>query len=250
MNLTGWDIIDAHAHVGPSMGIDRDLSVERYLQRMDAIGIQRTAFMGFMFGAGVHLERMNDFVAEFLRARPDRFLGYCYLNPNYPEFLAGEMERCFDRLGFSGLKLHISWNGYPYDGDRYAPVYEFADARQLPILAHCWGDETVRQFARMARKYPRTKCLVAHTGAGNANINYEEAKRTPNLFLELAFSGGTPWDVARTVREVGAERVVWGSDTALFAASHQIGKVLYADLPESDKRLILGSNAKRIFGLP
>ncbi len=247
--LEGWEIIDSHAHVGPGATIDRDNSVERYLRLMDAIGIQRTAFMGFMFGTGRRLESMNNFVAEFLQARPDRFIGYCYLNPNYPEFLQKEMERCFDKLGFRGLKLHISWNAYPYDGERYFPVYEFANERKLPIIAHCWGDDAVRQFARMARKYPNMNCLVAHTGAAKMEINLQEAKQTPNLFLELAFSAGTPWNVERAVREVGAERVVWGSDTLLFAASHQIGKVIFADVSESDKRLILGGNAKRLFKL-
>ena len=49
--------------------------------------------------------------------------------------------------------------------------------------------------------------------------------------------------------EVGAERIVWGSDTILFAASHQIGKVVFADIAEADKVRILGGNAKRLFGL-
>lgn len=247
--LDGLEIIDSHAHAGPTRGYDRDHSVARYVEQMDAIGIRRTTISGFMLGTGVRLESMNDFVAEFLRARPDRFIGYCYLNPNYPEFMMGEMDRCLNRLGFRGLKLHIAFNGYPYDGERYFPMYEFANERGLPILAHCWGDEQVRQLARMARKYPKTRCLVAHTGAGDLKINLEEAKQTPNLYLELAYSLGTPWQVERVVREVGAERVVWGSDTILFAASHQIGKVIFARITDEEKALVLGLNAKRLFGL-
>lgn len=245
----GVPVVDCHGHVGPSRGIDRDTSVEAMLGLMDAIGITRSAISGLMFATGVRLETMNDWVAEFVRARPDRFLGYCYLNPNYPEALEGEIERCFDELGFAGFKLHVDWNGYPYDGERYRPVYEYAAARRLPILAHTWGDEAVRRLAAMARAYPGATFLAGHSGAGDIEINIEEARRTPNLVLELTYSAGTPWDVERFVREVGAERVVWGSDSILFAQSHQVGKVAVANLPEADKALILGGNAQRIFGL-
>jgi predicted TIM-barrel fold metal-dependent hydrolase len=192
---------------------------------------------------------MNDWVAECLRAFPDRFLGYCYINPNFAESMAAEIERCFEQPGFAGFKLHVSWNGVLYDSDAYAPVYEFASARKAPILAHTWGDESVRALARMARRYPDIPFLAGHSGAGDVEINLEEARRTPNLYLELTYSGGTPWLVERLVREVGAERVIFGSDTILFAASHQVGKVVFADIGEADKALILGGNAKRLFAL-
>ena len=192
---------------------------------------------------------MNDRVAEFVRARPDRFLGLCYLNPRFPEYLEPEMARCLDELGFAGFKLHIGWNGVPYDADVYTPVYRVAAERELPVLAHTWGDEAVRRLAAAARAHPTVPFLAGHSGAGDVAITIEEALRTPNLFLELAYSAGTPWVVERLVREVGAERIVWGSDSILFAQSHQIAKVAFAEISEWDKAAIFGGNARRIFGL-
>ncbi len=84
-----------------------------------------------------------------------------------------------------------------------------AEARGMPILAHTWGDESVRALARSARAYPGIPFLAGHSGAGDVEVNLEEARRTPNLFLELTYSAGTPWLVERLVREIGAERVVW-----------------------------------------
>jgi predicted TIM-barrel fold metal-dependent hydrolase len=245
----GVEVIDSHAHVGPARGLDRDTSVEAMLGLMDAIGITRSAISGFMFGTGVRLETVNDRVAEFVRVRPERFLGLCYLNPRFPEYLEPEMARCLDELGFAGFKLHIGWNGVPYDADVYTPVYRVAAERELPVLAHTWGDEPVRRLAVAARAHPTVPFLAGHSGAGDVAITIEEALRTPNLFLELAYSAGTPWVVERLVREVGAERIVWGSDSILFAQSHQIAKVAFAEISEWDKAAIFGGNARRIFGL-
>jgi uncharacterized protein len=245
----GIPVVDCHAHVGPARGIDRPTSPDSIVRLMDRVGVDRNVISGLMFATGVRVETMNDWVAECLRAHPDRFLGYCYVNPNFPEAMADEIDRCFDQPGFAGFKLHVSWNGVPYDAERYAPVYEFAAARGLPILAHTWGDEAVRALARMARTYPSIPFLAGHSGAGDVEVNLDEARRTPNLYLELTYSGGTPWLVERLVREVGAERIVWGSDTILFAASHQVGKVVFAEIPESAKRAMLTGNARRLFGL-
>ena len=242
-------VIDAHGHVGPARGIDRHHSPDAVVRLMDAIGVERTIVSGLMFATGVRVESMNDWVAEFIRAHPDRFLGYCYINPNFPETMTDEIERSFEQLGFVGFKIHVSWNGYPYDGPSYEPLYAYAEARGMPVLAHTWGDEAVRALARAARAHPGVPFLAGHAGAGDVEITLEEARRTPNLFLELTWSSGTPWLVERLVREVGAERVVWGSDTILFAASHQVGKVVFANIGEADKALVLGGNARRLFGL-
>ena len=49
------------------------------------------------------------------------------------------------------------------------------------------------------------------------------------------------------VARLGAERVLYGSDGAGRSFATQLGKVLGALLPEDAKRLILSTNAERLF---
>ena len=246
--ITDAFVFDAHAHCGPRVSLDRDTTIDRFLQQMDRVGIDVTCLMAFTPSAGISLQRHNDWAYRFISAHPDRFKGYCWITPNYPKAMMSELERCFDRLRFSAIKLHVH-SGRPYDDALYAPVYEFANVRKLPILAHTWGDDTVRQLAAMARKYRDASFLCGHSGVQDITVNIEETKRIPNLYLEVCLSFGTPWIVERLVREVGAERVVWGSDTLLLSSGQQISKVLFADISEEDKRHVLGLNAARIFGI-
>ena len=46
--------------------------------------------------------------------------------------------------------------------------------------------------------------------------------------------------------EVGAERVLWGSDAPAMAISQQIGRILFADISDEDKKTIMVDNPKRI----
>jgi predicted TIM-barrel fold metal-dependent hydrolase len=48
------------------------------------------------------------------------------------------------------------------------------------------------------------------------------------------------------VRELGAERVIYGSDIGGRSYASQLAKVQGADIPEADKKLILGLNLKRM----
>lgn len=48
------------------------------------------------------------------------------------------------------------------------------------------------------------------------------------------------------VRELGAERVLYGSDAGGRSFASQLAKVLGADLPERARRLILAGNLKRL----
>jgi predicted TIM-barrel fold metal-dependent hydrolase len=241
-------VFDAHTHVGPRCEIDRDVTPERFLAQMDRIGIDVACMMAFTPSAGATLDRHNEYVRRFVSTCPDRLKGYCWVNPNYPDQVDGELKRCFDEWGFLGIKVHTHPK-HPYDGDRWAPVYEFANERGLPVLAHTWGDDWLKQFASMARKYPNANFIAAHTGGGNMQINIDEANRTQNLYLDVVLSMGTPWEVERLVREVGASKLIWGSDEILISSAHQIGRVIFADISEDDKRLILGGNARRCFGI-
>ena len=50
------------------------------------------------------------------------------------------------------------------------------------------------------------------------------------------------------VRELGAERVVYGSDAGGRSFASQLAKVMGADVPDAAKRLILAGNLRRLLG--
>lgn len=51
------------------------------------------------------------------------------------------------------------------------------------------------------------------------------------------------------MRELGAERLLFGSDTPLYSVSMQRTRIEMADIPAAAKRLILRDNAVKYFGL-
>jgi len=50
------------------------------------------------------------------------------------------------------------------------------------------------------------------------------------------------------VRELGAERVVYGSGVGGRSFASQLAKVMGADIPEASKALVLGGNLRRLLG--
>ena len=63
---------------------------------------------------------------------------------------------------------------------------------------------------------------------------------------EITYTAVTNGIIEYMVREVGSEKVIYGSDTAMRDPFPQFGWVVYADISEQDKRNILGRNMRKI----
>jgi 2,3-dihydroxybenzoate decarboxylase len=63
--------------------------------------------------------KANDYLAEEVRKRPDRFQGLAALPMQDPELAAREMQRCINDLGFKGVLV----NGFSQVGDKETIVY-------------------------------------------------------------------------------------------------------------------------------
>ena len=244
--LTGECIIDGHGHMGPwSKFHIVDSGIEGMLADMDRVGIDvicpsAHACIGPDFRQG------NDIVAKAQKKHPRRVCGYVGINPNYPDGTVKEIDRCA-RFGMRHVKIH-SIHGVPYDARAYRDAYETVNARGIVLLAHTWGGDAAI-FDELAPDYRGINFLLAHSGVGDFDTYVRLAAKHDNIYLDLATSmAGYGW-VERFVREVGAEKVLYGSDIPFISAPQQIGKVLFARITDADKRLILGLNAKRLFGL-
>ncbi len=52
------------------------------------------------------------------------------------------------------------------------------------------------------------------------------------------------------VEEIGADRILYGTDTPLYSAEMQRARIDHAEISEADKKLILRDNAVTLLDLP
>lgn len=80
--------------------------------------------------------RVNDELAEIVRAHPGRFAGFATLPTPDPEAAAKELERCMKDLGFVGTMLHGHTKGHFLDEPQFLPIFEAAAALHAPVYLH------------------------------------------------------------------------------------------------------------------
>jgi predicted TIM-barrel fold metal-dependent hydrolase len=100
-------------------------------------------------------------------------------------------------------------------------------------------------LAELAHRHPAAPLICGHTGS-DWEIAIRALRNCGNVSMDLSGSDPTAGLTEMAVRELGPERVLFGSDAGGRSFASQLGKVLGADIQESAKRLILGSNFKRL----
>jgi predicted TIM-barrel fold metal-dependent hydrolase len=238
-------IVDMHIHMGSWAqfaipGNDADSMV----RQMDRVGVA-AAVCSHQASMTPEVVFGNDQVLDGMRRHPGRILGYASAYPISATLGLDEIKRCLD-AGMVAVKMHDS-NKIPYTSDLYKPIWRYADERGLPVLLHTWGG--LGKHEPVFKEYGNVSILLAHSGCTRADEYVEIALRYPQVYLDLAFSGCKFGLVEYFVERVTAEKVVFGSDMPWMPIGQQIGKVLFADITEEQKRAIIRDNARRILKL-
>lgn len=114
---------------------------ELRLQEMDAAGIDiqvlshgapATQRISADIAVPLAIEA-NDRLFQTIQAKPDRFAGFAVLPTDDPKAAADELERAVDKLGFKGAMIHGPSNGVFLDHKQFWPIYERAEALDVPI---------------------------------------------------------------------------------------------------------------------
>lgn len=74
-------------------------------------------------------------LADLKRTFPETVLPFVHIDPRRTAIM-DILKRCVEDWGFSGIKIYPSLGHFPYDA-RLNPVYEYAEAHNLPVIAHC-----------------------------------------------------------------------------------------------------------------
>jgi hypothetical protein len=243
-SLAGYQIVDMHGHLIPgSVPWGEDMA-DHLVRAMDQSGV-RTCLASSLAPAGFRMEACNDLMHEAMRRFPDRLLGYVYVWPGDPEAVRREVERRLAQ-GFTGIKMLVLM-GYDYVYPGYAPAFAIANERRLPVLLHTYGGQAgLDDVPALAGRYPEVNFVLAHAGAQQVEHHIRIANQVEHAYLEICTSTATYRAVETLFESVPLERIVWGADDLPLNMSHQLGKVLGAQIPEEAKMQILSGNARRL----
>ncbi len=252
--------IDVHTHpvfMGAGAGA---AALRGFVTRARAQGVIRMVVLGDVLVHGPRPNArqcagINDTTHRVVRAHPDFFVPFCCLNPTLgARHIESELERCVGGLGFRGIKLEISNNARDAC---MTPLMRAAERWAIPVLQHSWSQTNIRErrfhsdpadTALLARRFPNVQVIMAHlSGCGFRGVL--EAKGIDNLVVDT--SGGQPEAnlVEYAVEQLGADRVVYGSDLPIRETATTMGRILGAQIGEAEKQRILLTNAQRILKL-
>ena len=251
LDQAGLKVIDAHAHLGAYFNfyIPRP-NAATMVTTMDRLGVAQACICSIP-ACGADVPRGNDMTAAAVRAYPDRFVGYASVNPHYPERVLPELERSFDQLGLSMIKLHPSIVEYPISGPAYEPVWRFASERHTVVLSHSWSGESncsPKQFEPLAKAYPDVIFILGHSGgtpAGYAEA-IDAALEYPNIYLDICRSAMSRVWVERIVTKAGPDRVLWGTDFPFLDPVYLIGRLACTTLSDEAKRKVFGESMEKL----
>ena len=247
-------ILDVHCHLAGLPGVTPDDRMARLLEYADRFGVDRVCVsMGLTWLAvptPADFRRQNDQVLAALEHWGERAFGFAYLNPHFVDESLAELERCVARGPMVGVKL---WVARRCADEQIDPIVRRATELKALVFQHTWwkatgneaGESTPADLAALAARHPNATLICGHTG-GDWERGIRAIRPFGNVFADLAGSDPTAGMTEMAVRELEAQRVLFGSDAPGRSFASQLAKVIGADVPERDKRLILGENLKRL----
>lgn len=245
-------IIDAHDHLGKwgTFYIPRGGTIGQMLACAARLGISKLCIAAHA-SIGPDYLYGNDRVYDAIQKYPDKVIGYVTVNPNYPEDMKHELARCFVRKGFRAIKFHPACHGQAPDCRNYTPAYEEAERRDCPVLIHVWGRSDVEAADRAASRFPDVKIILAHTGGDPEAMPaaLDVISRHENVYGDLALSAPPQGNVEWLVREVGARKIIFGTDMPFVDPGAGLARVAMADISPDEKKDIFARNIMRLMHL-
>jgi aminocarboxymuconate-semialdehyde decarboxylase len=150
--------------------------------------------------------RLNDHIAEVVRAHPKRFAGLGTIPLQDVDLAAGELERCVRQLGLSGAQIGTHVDANPQfgrvdtlnlDNASLQPVWSAAEQLDAAVFVHPWdmmGKERMPEYW-----LPWLVGMPAETSLAICSMIFGGVfERFPKLRVAFAHGGGAfPFTVGR-----------------------------------------------------
>jgi uncharacterized protein len=251
---------DAHMHVHTPGEDDLQFTGERALFAGLTAEQRRAIVISAGYQPGMDTQgarRENAFVAAEVAKHPTRLAGACAVNP-LKDWAVSELQLCRDG-GLRVLKLHTMASGMKLREETHllklrAMLVE-ANRLQMTVLIHgnfpqaSRGEEGL-ELLRELEKFPKVRFILGHLWG--REFKWLEGFKHPNFLVEVS---ATPiWlkepkireQLVQTMRQVGMEKFVFGSDWPVFHPSEMVMALKALPLKEGEYKQVMFENAQAL----
>jgi predicted TIM-barrel fold metal-dependent hydrolase len=232
-------------------------TVPNLIAEMDATGVERVVILPIAFGLPFG-DRLTERFMEAIdvAGAGERLLKAASVVPGDPE--APDKLRRHAAAGARIVKLHPAMQRFFPDSPELRPIYRACSELGLPVIFHGGRagiePEYAHQFTLMRhyegafREFPELQFVLGHAGARDVVDAIPLARRYGNVWLGVHGQGVTM--LARLIDEVGADRLLFGSDWPFYHLAATLAKILIVtEGRPAARHAILRGNADRLLQL-
>ena len=154
-----------------------------------------------------------------------------------------------------GIKIHPEEHGYKIT-EHGGAIFEFAAAHKAIIETHSGEENSLpADFVKFANDFPTVTLIISHLGCGwddepSYQVRAIQQSRHGNVYTDTSSASNIrPRQIEWAVSEIGAEKIMYGTDSPCYFAPMQRARVDYAEISDEDKKMILCENAIKLFNL-
>ncbi|MFN8590440.1 MAG: amidohydrolase family protein [Thermomicrobiales bacterium] len=214
---------------------------------------------------------VNDDTAAFVRAHPQKLIGFLSVHPHDPGAL-DEIHRAVQDLGLRGIKLGPNYQNFDPLGAEAFRIFRRAEELGLPILLH--QGTSPNQFAdldfahprhidRVAMAFPNLRLVLAHMGHPWQVDCIAVIRKHPHVYADISGQFFRPWSYYTAfllATEWGAlGKLLFGSDLpiatptetrdALWHVNDITAGTALPRVPEAELEKILHRDSLMLLGL-
>ena len=242
------------------------VSIDDYLRKMDAAGIERSLLIAVRAGdlrMQGSLEIPYEQVAQWCRKYPDRFSGLAGVDPFRGMQGLRDLTHAVKELGFVGAHLYPHWFKLAPNEALYYPYYAKCCELDIPIMMQVGQNLIYQKEVRLpsvarpilldqiAIDFPELKLLGIHIGVPWTDEMIAMAWKHENVYIGIdAYAPKyLPPALKHYMNSYGAHKVMFGTDWPVIDPERAVAEMRAHDFRPDAMRQIMRDTAVKVFKL-
>lgn len=232
-----------------------NMSLENTKRDLNKMGITRicgSVICGHKEGDDLweKVQKNNNEALRLKEIYGDFYVPGFHVHPAYIKESCEEIEK-MHKLGVNLVGELVPYiDGWTdYSSPELSEILDLAGQYNMIVSFHNYNDD---EADKMVAAHKNVTFVAAHPGEYSTLMRHiDRMKKNDNCYLDLAAVGIFRHGMLRrAIDEVGAERILFGTDYPTCSPSVFLGGVLLDHLiTDKERELVLAGNAKRILGL-